>query len=246
MELGYGAGAIGDYPWHLDGTRPWKTIPDVENTLKCFSLFGELGIKWIDTAWRYGNGESERLVGSGLRTKGRKWTEMAVITKIPVGEASEMDGRLRESVGRLGRVPDALLLHDPDLGRWEELERACQWLVRKKVAWYGISSEPCDQVRKAVDFFGLTAVEFPASSWDWRAERIMANWMAPRAGFLRIANRILGGPKREKGPMDVRKAMEYLVENRAWIDVALIGTTNQYHLKECAAEFKKAKEAVEK
>ena len=243
IELGYGAGAIADYPWHLDGTRPW-TEDDSYRARQCLASLKDLGIYWIDSAWRYGGGTAERIVGEAFSAETGKLPYL--IAKVEMGTVEEMDQRLHETRERVFPLgADAILLNDPDLSKPEELERACRWLTKQRIPWYGISTEPSDEARRACDLYDLTAIEFPASTWDWRAERIMAGWMRERRNLLRIANRTLGGPKRPKEPGDVERAMEYILENRDWIDVALVGTTNVEHLKQCAEVFNRIKKEID-
>ncbi len=241
IELGYGAGAIADYPWHLDGTHPWN-FEEAERARECLRALPELGIGMIDTAWRYGGGGGETLVGQMLPLVELGGKKQFVVTKIPLGPVEQMQEKLAQSEGRLGRPPDALLVHDPDLQDWVELPKACKWLCgQQRIPFVGLSSEPSDELVRWYDLHPFTAIEFPCSVWDWRAERMMAHWMRHRK-MMRIANRVLGGPMQSN--RNLRRALGYIWDCREWVDVALVGTTKEAHLRECAGIFREMGDAV--
>ena len=236
MELGYGAGALGEYPWHLDGTKPW-TDQDSKAAMDCLMALDGLGINWIDTARRYGGGKSEELIGLAIRSGCLK----QIITKIEVNSPEKMRKSLEESVAAIGKRPDVLLLHDPDLSS-PDTPDVVRWLLKQDATRHGFSSEPSDDLARWYDLYNLTAIEFPCSITDWRAERILAHWLNGRDPILKVANRTLGGP--EKKDRDIKSAMDYVLSCRAWIDMALIGTTNMEHLIECVSIFGKIREGL--
>ena len=69
-EIGYGM-------WGMGG---W-TGSDDEESLRSLDLAVELGCNVFDTAWAYGNGHSEQLLGQTLRRHAR--TRLYVATKVP-------------------------------------------------------------------------------------------------------------------------------------------------------------------
>ena len=70
-ELGYGAWGIGKSMW---------VGAEDETSLAALREAIEQGVRFIDTALAYGNGHSEELVGSAVRTSGE---EVVIATKIP-------------------------------------------------------------------------------------------------------------------------------------------------------------------
>ena len=71
-EIGFGAWGIGK-AW-------WGETPDelsIQSLVRAF----ELGLTFIDTAYAYGNGHSERLIAEAFKTYGRRCT---VATKVPL------------------------------------------------------------------------------------------------------------------------------------------------------------------
>src|SRR5579884_2300489 len=70
-ELGYGAWGIGQ--------AMWQGATD-EESLRALRRAIELGVTFIDTALGYGDGHSERLVGTAVRESGGT---VHVATKVP-------------------------------------------------------------------------------------------------------------------------------------------------------------------
>ena len=76
-RLGWLVGEIGYGMWGLAG---W-TGSDDDETSAALERAVELGCNFFDTAWAYGNGHSERLLGALVRNHPRK--ELYVATKVP-------------------------------------------------------------------------------------------------------------------------------------------------------------------
>lgn len=237
VVIGYGAGAIADYPWNLDGSRPW--VPeDEDKALKTLLATQECKVRTIDTANRYGAGESERLVGKFLSMLPEdKANEYFIITKIDMGPATQMYGRLKQSIERLGRKPAALLLHNPDFGRPDDVDAACEWLTedvkRMGIGFVGISTEPYAGARYYYLRYRLNVIEFPYSISDRRAESEIFTWINRDQWVLKIANRVLGGPDRKVIP-DAGFCLDFIARSKGNIDVALVGTTNPSHIIQAA------------
>ena len=71
-EVGYGM-------WGMGG---W-TGSDDDESLAALERAIDLGCNFFDTAWAYGQGHSERLLGQVLRNRGRKTDPVFVATKVP-------------------------------------------------------------------------------------------------------------------------------------------------------------------
>ena len=76
-RLGWLVGEIGYGMWGLAG---W-TGSDDDETAAALERAVELGCNFFDTAWAYGNGHSERLLGALVRNHPAK--ELYVATKVP-------------------------------------------------------------------------------------------------------------------------------------------------------------------
>lgn len=225
MEIGYGGGAIADYPWNLDGTKLW-TASETEKAVEILKQVPKLGIRFVDTANRYGNGLSEEIIGDVLENN----VSVNLITKIGLDDVLRMRSDYFLSLSRLGRI-SGLLIHNPDFARRQDLIKACEWMrtLMGDVAWIGFSTEPTKDAAWYYNEFCLNAIEFPYSVSDMRAQDCLFPWLR---GQLTIANRILGGPKKDRmlTEGEVMDALNF-IERSGMVDVGLIGTMNLDHLK---------------
>jgi aryl-alcohol dehydrogenase-like predicted oxidoreductase len=76
-RTGWQIAEIGHGMWGMGG---WTGSND-EQSLEALDLAVSLGCNFFDTAWAYGNGRSERLLGETLRT--HRDTRLYVATKVP-------------------------------------------------------------------------------------------------------------------------------------------------------------------
>lgn len=238
MKLGYGGGAIADYPWHLNGQKIWME-KDSEQALECLRNLDELDYIMIDTANRYGSGISEAIIGKAIRMD-HVPANIGIFTKIELADVEIMEMRLNESTQRLGRI-EGVLLHNPDF-RSSKIDEACDWIKHLPgIKFFGMSTEPCEEVEMYYDKYGLNAIEFPYSVWDQRAERSILSWISGNGEILKIGNRILGGPRKDLTTGMVELALNFVFGK---LDIALIGTTNLFHLQECSRIAKRIKGAM--
>lgn len=228
MKLGYGSGAIAEYPWHIDGTKPWTEV-DQAHAEECLRALPTLGIEWVDTAHRYGGGLSEELIGRVCTS------ETKVITKVELGPRTEMEKQIELSRKRLGRTPDVILLHNADFRQKIAIREAISLLADSALVC-GLSTEPVVEAIPFLEDDKVGAIEFPYSKWDKRAEDSLFRAIKFKKGVLSIANRVLGGPRlRHKlHPFLVYDALAFVHDKSEIIDLALIGTTNMGHLSECS------------
>ena len=240
MKIGYGGGAIADYPWNQPSSlndeqilNLYKVVTDVFN----------LRMKFIDTASRYGGGMSEKIIGDVFNIFNQKFNSERyfpfLTTKIELGTVEQMLESLCKSIARLGGLPDCLLLHNPDFGKGPLLAEACTWLVKRVriigIPHVGISTEPTEEAKFLYEDFDLDAIQFPFSWKDQRALRTM-KWVRGGKIKYKFVNRILGGPTEGGWNLDdLNMAFKFLKEYPEFFDVALVGTTNVEHLKQLIA-----------
>lgn len=239
-QMGFGAGAIADYPWHLDGTKPWTEEDEIRamKTLHALTYIPS-GIVMIDTANRYGNGRSEEIIGrflAGLPEIVRE--RFFIMTKISMDRSTlKMWERLKESEQRLGRKPNAVLLHNPDLGKHDDVDYACSWLTEDVrgmgVRFIGMSTEPERTVARYYRRHGLNVIEYPFSFADQRAHTEIFPWIQSGHWIMNVVNRVMGGPDANSKP-NPYDCLQYVMAHRKYIDVVLVGTTNPSHVIECS------------
>lgn len=238
MVVGYGAGAIADYPWHLSGEKPWTEEDDIRGR-KTLNQLVDSDISLIDTAHRYGNGRSERLIGDFLQAIPKPLADrFFVVTKIGLQDSTHaMYADLNESIRRLRRMPQAVLLHNPDMGKKSDMENACEWMAQDVksmgITFTGISSEPTPELEYYFGKYRFNVIQFPFSFRDPRAHTAIFPWVNRRQWILKIANRVMGGPDRYSVP-DALGCLKYIVDHKSYVDVVLTGTTKPEHIAENA------------
>lgn len=143
----------------------------------------DLGINFIDTAPRYGDGESERFIG---RTIKRIRSKVVLCTKIEPRLADEKSDRkfnklVEDSVvGSLKRLKtdylDILKFHDPTVLDFKKgrLVKASERLVRAgKVRYIGASVYTVDEANEALKHKQIRILQMPYSIIDRRFEKAL-------------------------------------------------------------------------
>ena len=130
------------------------------------------GVNYVDTAYGYHGGESERLVGAALKDGYREKVTLA--TKLPVWKVSkyeDMEALLDEQLGKLG-VPyvDVYLLHALDGARFDQmlelgvLRFLDEMVAKGKIRYPGFSfHDDAAAFRKIVD------------AYDWKVCQVQMN-----------------------------------------------------------------------
>jgi aryl-alcohol dehydrogenase-like predicted oxidoreductase len=77
-RTGWSVSEIGTGLWQVGGA--WKDVDDSE-AIRCFNRAIELGCNFFDTAWAYGDGRSERILGEILRAHSN--TPLYTASKVP-------------------------------------------------------------------------------------------------------------------------------------------------------------------
>ena len=137
---------------------------DREGTRRVVEAALDAGIRFFDTAESYGEGDSERFLGSAL---GARRSGVVVATKfgwapgeLPGGSPERVRRAIEGSFERLGTdVVDLYYYHRPDgVTPLEETLAAMQELVDEgRVRWLGLSNVNADQIRRAAAS-GVTVV----------------------------------------------------------------------------------------
>ncbi|WP_135661848.1 aldo/keto reductase [Halorhabdus rudnickae] len=167
---------------------------DRERAIEMIRTAIDGGVSYIDTAWPYHDGESERVVGEALEDGYREQVTLA--TKMPSWELEtrdDLDEYFEKQLDRLGTEHvDCYLLHALDHEYWETYQRldVFEWLERKqatgKIDHIGFSfHDDLDLFEEIVD------------AYDWDFCQIQYNYLdeefqAGRDGLVYAAQRGLG------------------------------------------------------
>jgi aryl-alcohol dehydrogenase-like predicted oxidoreductase len=168
---------------------------DDADSLAALHAAADAGVNFIDTADVYGDGRSERVIGSFL--KERSGERIFVATKMGRRVEQRLDNytpeafrawtqRSRENLGV--DTLDLVQLHCPpfDVYYTPELFAACDELVDDGVMrHYGVSVEKVEQAQKAMGYPGVASVQIIFNLVRQRpADRFLADAVAADVGVL--------------------------------------------------------------
>jgi len=124
-SLDWKVSALGFGTMRLPSRKLNRMRPDAEESIRIIRRGVDLGINYIDTAWPYHLGESERIVGQALRDGYRE--RVHLVTKLPVFVASRPQDFERFLSGQMRKLQteilDIYLLHALDAGSFEKAKR---------------------------------------------------------------------------------------------------------------------------
>jgi aryl-alcohol dehydrogenase-like predicted oxidoreductase len=157
--------------------------PPPAETAAMLELAVRAGVGAFDTAPGYG--DAELRIGRFLREymPGRRFDVVTKLAADDVADTASLRTAVARARARLGVVPAAVLLHDPDLlsgwrGALGEALRACRGAG--EVDAIGVSVYHPKQFAKALEMPGLDVIQAPFSVLDRRLEQ---------AGLLELARR---------------------------------------------------------
>ena len=206
------------------GTSPLGNFPEqygyevgTEQAVATVRRVLEGPLNFLDTSNNYGDGESERRIGTALRLTGGLPEGFVLATKVdPLPGSSDFSGeRVRESVResqeRLGLDRLQLVyLHDPERISFEEATArggAVEALVQLKeegvVGHLGVAGGPIDLERRYVDLgaFDVVISHNRYTLVDQSAEPLMRDAAAQGMAFVNAAP--YGGGMLVRGPDEV-------------------------------------------
>lgn len=207
---------------------------DVEKTEEMLDYAIEHGVNYIDTAYPYHGGESEKVVGNYLKKRGNR-KDIFLATKLPswfIKEEADFDKYFNEQLEKLqtGYI-DFYLLHSLNDASWKKLKKlnVLKWCKQKKkegkIKFIGFSFH--DQ------FKAFNKIVEAYDKWDFC--QIMYNYMDTKyqAGTkglnLAVKNDIAvismeplrGGQLSKEPPAEIKKLWDKFPVKRSFADGAL-------------------------
>lgn len=172
---------IGLGTWAIGGSD-WGEIDDRESVATCRAAF-DLGINCIDTAFIYGDGRAERIVGQAVAEHGQR-EDLYIATKggllrqngnvVTDGRPAQIKRELEDSLRRLGvDTIDLYQLHSPDpLTPIAETANAMRELYESgKIRAIGVSNCSAQQMEEFRAVAPLHASQPPMNIFEREAER---------------------------------------------------------------------------
>jgi predicted aldo/keto reductase-like oxidoreductase len=163
------------------------------------------GVNYVDTAYNYHGGNSERVVGRALRDGYRGRVRLA--TKLPVVQVTsgeDFDRFLNEQLARLGvETIDYYLFHGLRQPRWETvkrcglLERADRALADGRIRHLGFSFHDSLDLFKEIlgsyDRWTLCQIQYNFMNEDFQAGTAGLRYAAERGLAVVVMEPLLGG-----------------------------------------------------
>ncbi|HWV22967.1 MAG TPA: aldo/keto reductase [Thermomicrobiales bacterium] len=156
--IAIGCAPLGNMPETFD-----YEVPE-DSALSTIRAALDSSLPWLDTAAKYGDGESERRIGTVLKERGGLPPQAMLDTKIgadPGGDyrADTVRRRLERSLDLLGldRL-ELVFLHDPEVSTFEEITAAggpldalCDYRDQGVIGHLGVAGGPIDLMTRYVE-----------------------------------------------------------------------------------------------
>jgi predicted aldo/keto reductase-like oxidoreductase len=205
---------------------------DEKEAIKMIRYGIDNGINYIDTAWPYHQGESEKVVGKALKDGYREKVYLA--TKLPIWKCEteeDLDKYFNEQLEKLQvEKIDFYLLHALNKERWQIVKElnVIEWGKKKKkegkISYLGFSFHDSHQVFNTI---------LDAHAWDFcqiQYNYLDTEYQAGRAGLKKAYNKgtaviimepIRGGWLAQKPPQSAQKLFESKNAERTAVEWAL-------------------------
>ena len=198
----------------------------------------EHGVNYLDTAYPYHGGESERFLGRALKGGYRQRVKLA--TKLPcweVKEASDFDRLLNEQLAKLQTDHiDVYLLHGLRKARWEPLQKlgVTDWLEKAKadgrIGAAGFSFhdqfDVFKQIIDAYDGWAMCQIQYNYMNETIQAGTKGLQYAASKGLAVVVMEPLLGG-KLAKAPDAVQKLWDTAARKRTPAEWALMWLWNK-------------------
>jgi predicted aldo/keto reductase-like oxidoreductase len=215
-----------------DGNRFIGQIDEAES-LRMVRYAIDNGVNYLDTAYVYHDGQSERLLGKALQDGYREKVRLA--TKLPVWmveRAADFDRLLNEQLHRLQTDHiDFYLLHALNRTRWREtvlkhklLKRAKAALADGRIGHLGFSFhdeyEGFEEIVNGSDLWSFCQIQYNYMDTETQAGTRGLKLAAEKGLAVVVMEPLMGGRLADP-PQDVREAMEGFPVRRTPVEWAL-------------------------
>ena len=210
--------------------RDGKRVPDTQRAVALIREAIDGGVNYIDTAYPYHSGESEKIVGLALRDGYRERVKLA--TKLPcwaVKTRADMDRLLNEQLEKLQTDHvDFYLLHALGRDRWDKMKELGALEFLDSAVKDGRIRYPGFSFHDEYDVFADIM-----ASYDWKMAQIQYNYLdidhqagrrgialAREKGVPLVIMEPLRGGALAKPSADIQAIMDAYPEKRSPVDWA--------------------------
>jgi hypothetical protein len=216
----------------------------------------ELGINYIDTAYPYHGGFSEKFLGDYLNTKDRK--KIILATKLPpwnVNSRKDVEKIFEEQLRRLKTdYIDCYLLHCMNAGFWEKMKKsnALEFIDRKieqgQIRFAGFSFHDNFKVFKEImDFrpWSFCQIQYNYMDTNTQAGKKGLEYAAQKGTGIVIMEPLRGGGLADKLPEKARKVLDAPGIERTPAEWALKWLWNQPEISVVLSGMNKISQIIE-
>ena len=236
-ELGFEVSVLGFGAMRLPTDEDGQIIEQQAVEMIRYAL--DQGVNYVDTAWPYHDGESERLVAKALKDGYRSRTKIA--TKLPTWEINkkeDMDYYLDRQLEKLGVDKiDCYLLHALTGKRWEKYLKldVFSWIDKikkqEKIDYVGFSfHDDLEIFKKIVDDFAgwdFCQIQYNYLDTEFQAGREGLRYAAAKGVPVVVMEPLRGGQLAQDPPVKVKKILNQAGVERTPADLALQWLWNQ-------------------
>ena len=197
------------------------------------------GVNYLDTAYPYHGGESEKLVGEALKDGYRQKIKLA--TKMPirmVEKAEDLDRFFNEQLERLqGDKIDFYLFHGVNASNWGKIQefKALKWaedkMAKGNIVRLGFSFhdeyEVFKQVVDGYDNWTFCQLQYNFMDVDYQAGRRGVEYAADRGLGIVVMEPLRGGMLGKEPPAAVAEVWKSAPQKRSQVEWALQWVWNQ-------------------
>ncbi len=194
----------------------------------------EKGVTYLDTAYPYHGGESEKFLGELIEKKGIR-TQLQLATKLPVwliNEKSDFDKYFNEQLSKLRTdYFDFYLLHALNEKSWAKVKKlgVLEWCEKKKaegkIKYIGFSFHDQYKVFKkiidAYDKWDFCQIQYNYMDTRYQAGRRGFEYAAEKGLGIIVMEPIRGGLLAKEPPAEIARLWEKFPVKRKYADAAL-------------------------
>ena len=237
-RLNWEVSALGFGAMRLPVTDGNKGNIDEPEAIRMIRYAIDHGVNYLDTAYGYHSGQSERIVGRVLRDGYRERVKLA--TKLPAGlveSASDFNRFLNEQLERLQTKIDFYLLHGLNGKSWPKvrdlgiLDWAEDKMAQGKFEHLGFSfHDELDVFKEIVDAYDnwtLSQIYYNYMYVDYQAGRRGLEYAANKGLAVVVMGPLRGGQLAKKPPKQVAKIWVSTAQRRTPAERGLLWVWNQ-------------------
>ncbi len=237
-KLDWEGSALGFGAMRLPSAKGDPANVDDPESIRMIRYAIDHGVNYVDTAYGYHSGQSERIVGRALLDGYRD--KVKVATKLPVGlveSASDFDRLLNEQLERLQTKIDFYLLHGLRGKNWPKVRDlgVLSWaegaMADGRIGYLGFSFhddfEAFKEIVNGYDNWILAQIQYNYMDVEFQAGRHGLEYAANKGLAVVVMEPLRGGRLAKEPPEQVAKVWASAAQKRTLAEWGLLWVWNQ-------------------